>query len=440
MAATEFHLKQLDGLRGPLAYGVIAITMGLYNAGANTPVGVFLVLSGMVSYLAYGDVMDEPWDDESRAQFFLRRLVRLLPMLLISAVFQECALGLWLYRHGTQIPELTSGGIFSFVLNSLSIILVLAGSGIICRGTACGCCRIDRWPRPPCSLFWLVFGSYLIGPGWYVGLLLFLNTYFLPRLLAAYGDTWRAAPPSWIVLLGWALLEALQFGLPLLVYATTHSADLWFASTLYIYFGLPPLFRLVTFVFGLHLGRWARFEERRERTEGHHRALTEATTLIPALATALIVAKLHGVFEPETEMHRPDTGATPLQWALIHLIHPFNVLALVCALVVAPSSLVARLLVSPPLALLAELSYAIYMLHYGVLIVYVWLFGKRWESEYERLEASVDAPALDVLDYAAVVLLCTGLAYPVTRWVEPRVAAWLKARVGPQSPAESALV
>ena len=49
--ATGGRLKQLDGLRGLLCMGVIAINMGLYNAGANTPVGVFLVLSGFVAFL-----------------------------------------------------------------------------------------------------------------------------------------------------------------------------------------------------------------------------------------------------------------------------------------------------------------------------------------------------------------------------------------------------
>ena len=58
---------------------------------------------------------------------------------------------------------------------------MLAGSGAACRGTACGCCQLDRWPRRECSLFPLVLGTYLAGPGWYVGLLLFLNVYFLRR-------------------------------------------------------------------------------------------------------------------------------------------------------------------------------------------------------------------------------------------------------------------
>ena len=50
-------------------------------------------------------------------------------------------------------------------------------------------------------------------------------------------------------------------------------------------------------------------------------------------------------------------------------------------------------------------------------------------AELELLMASADASALNALDYGAVVLLCTALAYPVTRWIEPRVAAWLRARV-----------
>ena len=422
----SLRLKQLDGLRGPLAFGVIAINMNLYNAGANTPVGTFLVLSGLTSYLAYGST---EWDDAARAQFFVRRLVRLLPMLLVGIVFQQCAGVLWLLRRGVVIPEVTSGGPFSFAINLFALIIVLAGAGVVCRGTACGCCRIDLWPRPPCALFWLVFGTYMTAPGWYVGLLIFLNAYFLPKLLASYGEAWRSAPPSWTVLVGWASLEALTFMVPLLVYAVSHSADLWYAATLYVYLGIPPSFRLVTFVFGMQIGRYALFEAAKQRVAEPNRYADEAKTILPVVATALVVASLHGVLTPEAEMHNPNTGSTPTQWALIHLVHPFNVLALVCGLVSAPHSLVSRLLASPPLLHLADLSYAIYLLHYGVVTVYVCVCDKKWEAEYERLQASTDATVLNKLDYCAVVLLTTALAYPVTRWIEPRVASWLKARV-----------
>lgn len=423
---SKAHLQQLDGLRGPLAMGVIAINMGLYNAGANTPVGTFLVLSGLTSFLAY---CGKEWDDVSRAQFFQRRLVRLMPMVLVTTALQLSVAALWLLRPGVTIPELSSGGSFTFVVTSLALVLMLAGSGAICPGTACGCCRIDRWPRPLCSLFLLVLGTYLANVAWYIGLLLLLNAYFLPMLLAAYGEAWRAAPPSWAVLVGWAALEGLQFGVPLAVYAATQDAHRWYDATVLLYLGIPPSpFRLPTFVLGLQLGRWALFETSREG-RGASRAIAEARTLVPVLATALVVVFLHGFLTPEPEMHNPSTGSTPLQWAAIHLIHPFNVLALVCGLVAAPQSLVARLLASPPLTILADLSYAIYLLQTAVISLYVKAFNKKWQSELELLMASADASALDALDYGAVVLLCTALAYPVTRWIEPRVAAWLRARV-----------
>ena len=50
-------------------------------------------------------------------------------------------------------------------------------------------------------------------------------------------------------------------------------------------------------------------------------------------------------------------------------------------------------------------------------------------SKGEVVKIIGDSSALNALDYGAVVLLCTALAYPVTRWIEPRVAAWLRARV-----------
>ena len=213
------------------------------------------------------------------------------------------------------------------------------------------------------------------------------------------------------------------------MYVGTESGDAWYFATLYIYLGLPPLFRLVTLVFGLQLGRWALFEAPNAHTGEKMSATAEAKTLVPALATVLIVGHLHGFLEPETEMHRPDTGSTPLQWVAIHLIHPFNVLALVCGLVAAPHSLVARLLASPPLAKLSELSYAMYLLHYGVITLYVFVFNKKWATGWEPLQASEDATALSALDYGAVVFLSTALAHPVTAWAEPRVATWLEARL-----------
>ena len=84
------RLAQLDGLRGPLCLGVVAINMGLYNAGANTPVGFFFVFSGLTSFLAYHG---EAWDDStlsvgnfdaSRGHFFQKRLVPRIPQQILS--------------------------------------------------------------------------------------------------------------------------------------------------------------------------------------------------------------------------------------------------------------------------------------------------------------------------------------------------------------------
>lgn len=445
MAKSSARLTQLDGLRGPLCIGVIAINMDLYNAGANTPVGLFLVLSGLTSFLAYNA---KDWDDEARAQFFVQRLVRLLPMLLVSTSFQLLTSALWLFRRGVSKPSseckslsdttCTTGGTFTFCVALMALILILTGGGAICRATACGCfgcCRIDHWPRPTCALFPLVLGTYLTGTGWYVGLLIVLNGHFLPKLLAEHGETWRATPPSWLVLAFWASLEGLQFALPYLAFVVarafhplSQAQDIWYMWTLSIYLGAPPLYRLVTFVFGLQLGRWALFEVRKER-QAEHPLIPEAKTLLTVLFTSYIVVSLHGVLEHETAMHSPSTGSTPPQWLAIHLIHPFNVLALICSLVASPHSLVARFLSSPPLTILGELSYAMYLLQVGVITAYTFAFDKSWGGEIELLQASPSAEALNVMDWVAVVLICTGLAYPVTHWIEPRVATWLRARL-----------
>ena len=440
------RFAQLDGLRGLLCVGVIAINMDLYNAGANTPVGVFLVLSGFTAFIAYND---REWDDRSRTDFFLCRLVRLLPMMVVSTSCQLCAAALWLFRRGVVIPwtecangfstMCSTGGFFNFGVTLLALLCMLAGGGVLCRGTVCGCwgcCRLDRWPRPTCcALLPLVCGTYLTGTGWYVGVLLILNAHFLPKLLTEHGEGWRSTPPSWMNLLFWASLEALQFAWPYVAFQIARSVhplgvaqDIWYVWTLYIYLGFPPLYRVVTFVFGMQLGRWALFESAKPRP-AESRWLDESKTGLPVLVTALVVASLHGFLQHESEMHRPSTGATPIQWLAIHLIHPFNVLALVCGLVAAPRSLVARVLASPPLVMLGDLSYAMYLLQVAVITAYTFAFDKKWGGEFETLQASPTADVLDATDYALVVVLCAALAYPVTRWVEPRVAAWLEGRV-----------
>ena len=67
--ASKPHLAQLDGLRGPLCVGVIAINMNLYDLGANLPVGVFLIASSITAFLAYGE---RAWDDASQAYYEMR--------------------------------------------------------------------------------------------------------------------------------------------------------------------------------------------------------------------------------------------------------------------------------------------------------------------------------------------------------------------------------
>ena len=85
----------------------------------STLVGFFFVFSGLTSYLAYHG---EAWDDStlsvgnfdaSRGHFFKKRLVRLLPMLLISAVCQQCACVLWLFRRGVAEERAQEGAVIA---------------------------------------------------------------------------------------------------------------------------------------------------------------------------------------------------------------------------------------------------------------------------------------------------------------------------------------
>ena len=60
---------------------------------------------------------------------------------------------------------------------------------------------------------------------WYdgnVGVLLILNAHFL-KLLTEHGEGWRSTPPSWMDLLFWASLEALQFAWPYVAFQIARS-------------------------------------------------------------------------------------------------------------------------------------------------------------------------------------------------------------------------
>ena len=120
-AAGKRHLAQLDGLRGPLCIGVIAINMNLYDVGANLPVGVFLIASGITAYLAYGD---RKWDDASHFEFFKKRLVRLLPMVLVSSCFQVCASAVWLDHQASDF----AGNLLSVALLGDALVLLPAAA------------------------------------------------------------------------------------------------------------------------------------------------------------------------------------------------------------------------------------------------------------------------------------------------------------------------
>ena len=160
--------------------------------------------------------------------------------------------------------------------------------------------------------------------------------------------------------------------------------------------------------------------------------LREARTLVPSFFTVLVLYFLHGVLIAEPHSHSP-TPASPLHWAAVHLIHPFNVLAIISGLIMAPDSMLSRLLASKPFLVFADLSYAMYLLHWGVITLYVVLLDKDWISIYGDPLADDDdyENELYASDFVLVVLITTVLAFPVTKWLEPAVRAWLKSKMGP---------
>lgn len=400
-------LKQLDGMRGLLCIGVIAINCNLYNTGANTLVGFFLIQSGLTAYLAYGD---KTWDDEFRLSFFKRRSIRLLPMLIVSSFWQ-------LFCSAFHIEIKDGEGFFG---NVFSLIFLLSPL----------CCIPCMYRNLITFLVLMWCGSLTNGPGWYVAALLVLSVYFLPKLLAKYGEKWASAPPSWGLLLIFALAEGLQYGIALVAYYLTNkNENVWYWVTAAIYLGLPPLCRLVTFLFGLHIGRWAKFEVKVDRS-AEPVWLKEARTLVPMLATFLVVFFMHGAFISEYHSHDPYP-ASPLLWSAVHMIHPFNVLAIICGLVMAPESMVSKLLASKPLLVLADLSYAMYLLHWGVITLYVVFTDKQWISIHGNPFGDDDFESeITVPDFFLVVAITTGISFPVTKWVEPAVRAWVKKRIG----------
>jgi len=76
-----------------------------------------------------------------------------------------------------------------------------------------------------------------------------------------------------------------------------------------------------------------------------------------------------------------------------------------------------------------------YLLHWAVITVYVYVVRKEWMDLGAKRGGN---GRLDARDYGVVVAATVALAYPVTRWVEPPVARWLQSRVEPAPPADDA--
>ena len=161
----KIKLKQLDGMRGILCVGVIAINMQLYNTGANTLVGFFLIQSGLTAYLAYGD---KTWDEDSKFAFFKKRLIRLLPMLIVSSFWQ-------LFATAFHIEIKDGEGFFTNIFSLIFLFSPLCCIPCMYRNTIL--CLVLIW-----------CGAVANGPGWYVAALLVLSVYFLPKLLSKNGD------------------------------------------------------------------------------------------------------------------------------------------------------------------------------------------------------------------------------------------------------------
>ena len=115
------------------------------------------------------------------------------------------------------------------------------------------------------------------------------------------------------------------------------------------------------------------------------------------------------------------------------MIHPFNVLAIICGLVMAPDSMVSKLLASKPLLVLADLSYAMYLLHFGVITLYAVFMEKEWIIIQGNTLGDDDFKTeLYAGDFFIVVAITTLISFPVTKWIEPAVRAWLKKKIDVQ--------
>ena len=370
-------------------------------------------------------------------------------MPLISAVFQQCACVLWLFRRGRR------GGHERRRLHpssSLSSILIFAGSGVVCRGTA-GCCQLWKWPRAPGALVYSSSARTCTGRDGTLGCSCSSTSTFCrscSQSMAPRGAPRRRRGSS---------CSAGRRSKGCNSACRSSSTSLPIPAT-----RLPPRTRSVSLTAARRAdpgltasigtlprstSTWdcRRSSARHFRLRPPHRRWTlaygerasepdnvyEAKTMLPRARDRVVVTTLHGFLEPEPEMHRPTTGSTPLQWVAIHLIHPFNTLALLCGLVAAPRvSSPAPCIAALPTArrnVVRHLPPALRRLPRLRLRV-----GQDVVRRDREAQTSVDAPILNALDYLAVCALTTALAYPVTRFVEPKVAAWLKSRFAAASP------
>jgi len=377
------NLTALTGVRWFAALHVLVFHLGqpmlvdapqwVRNIGATGHVGVtlFFVLSGFI--LAYTYFERTNW---TAGSFWWARVARIYPVYLLAFVLSA--------PHA--VKEIFSSG-------------VSVGPWLIAAASAVAALTLTQAWFPPFALLWNV-------PAWSLSVEAFF--YFLfpwlarrisrpevssTKLVLVGGMTWAA---GLLVPALYTLCKSDGAGRPL----DAETTGFWITFLKYV-----PVAHLPEFVVGSVAGEIFLREVRSGVQRG-------AEILTPAITAALFVALAFSTSIPYLLLH--NGLLTPLFAVLVYSL-------------ARERSFVARFLALPPLVLLGEASYAVYLLHLQL----------AWSTRLYAVVAPV-VLRVPVLYFIGHVVPLTLACIAIYRWFEMPLRAWLR-KIGPSSEASATL-
>ena len=320
------HVAAIDGLR---ALAVVSVLIYHLNSrwlpGGFVGVDVFFVISGFV---VTGSMIGRPFEGlvASQSYFYARRIVRILPALLVCLIATAWLYVLFIPRAWLS-TDITTDGLFAF-FGASNLIQAVGGDGYISPKAGFDPFT-HTWSLGVEEQFYLVFP-------------------FLIALYQRHGET----PARRRAVL--ALVAALCLA------SLATSAILSGTAWRWAFYSLPARF------WELGLGMLLRLTQARWRDVVAARPVSAATTGATGFAVIAAVFAL------------PASSAFPFPLALAPAL---GACGLIAALVSRPSLGLMRLFAAAPVVFVGLISYSLYLWHWPVIVLLRWTIGleRAWQ-------------------------------------------------------------